>query len=491
MGKWEPRVEGQVFCQIDMERALHETGVYVGGDCEIRQKWYRSGVTPRTYYAQGGIAFHSSKCLQNAFSQLVDSLPVTNHILRLAPTRLDIETPETYVFIYDLTSFTSNFHEHQPFMSSLAEFCIGTPVKVLDGFEGIVEQDLGELLFDYTRLNCQNPTYSRERRYKDDLNSYEHLVAGFLGVYGNLMTCTFLHGVVLLAVIGDVHKCYAAGDDGGAVVRAKVVIQNGRINGDHPWRNDVMLVFFAISLLGIVAWSKVFMTSEPGAIALKRPLSQFDNRLSTRPFVIWPSTTLMWAYIEWNQFNDPRFPDLKTQYTRKEVKSAIIGEITRFLRHVAAVEQFLSEEDLRYILQYTTNVYNVVGIPREGLLPQSSYHSDDFICVAPNSIEDLRKEPIRRSLERLYTGYARIAVRVSPGSEEAQSIDWYPGYTFISKSSKELAYYVALGFLEKRSLFTNVTGEEGFRLLVKDYLDPQPAMYEYIVSSIPRYFRSH
>jgi hypothetical protein len=83
---------------------------------------------------------------------------------------------------------------------------------------GPVEEDLGDLVLDYAIHCVEKPPLSIERYDPsfEDITFY-HEVASMLGIFGNLMTCTFAHGVVVGMSSPDVdsNQVYnCAGDDG-------------------------------------------------------------------------------------------------------------------------------------------------------------------------------------------------------------------------------------------------------------------------------------
>jgi len=60
--RWESdqREGGVEFTQERIESIYCETGIRLNGVVEMRQKWYRSGTVPRTYFASGGTAYHQA-----------------------------------------------------------------------------------------------------------------------------------------------------------------------------------------------------------------------------------------------------------------------------------------------------------------------------------------------------------------------------------------------------------------------------------------------
>jgi hypothetical protein len=496
--------DDDILCsQETMERLYCETGVEVPGPCEMRQKLYRAGITPRTYFAQGGDAYSSSKYIQLPCTLLVNSIPSSHHLFRLIPTMLDYPNGGNTVFIYDLTSFTSMFHEFLPFIRQLGDFCLDHTVTIWDGRQGYVDVDLGLLLHRYATVNAFHPAYSAHRADKS-YGVFYHVVAGFLGVYGNLMFCTYLHCLVVLSIVGSVGKCYTAGDDGGAVLYALLVLlwpgegKSKPTTANDP-RSDVALLFYALSLLGIIEWSKVFTIQEAGAIALKRPLQVFENRLTSPPMCIWPQSILIRMYTQWKEHRDPRFHTYYMFTTRPECRSAIITEVTRFLTHLSAMEYRIADEDLRCADVYLRWIYDTIGAPVEGYVPQfgSDKAIGDFVPALAGT-EDLRwwysRDPVRRTVDYHWSGWADLPCREGECDyTSADPLPLYVGATFTSRSTPLLAYLKKTRYIARKTLFRRVVGEESYDLLCREYLGPYPLpanIYEYHVNALPPVLRT-
>jgi hypothetical protein len=292
---------------IDLERVYHTTGIKVHGPCEMRQKWYYSILKPRTYYSQGGTAYHTSKYLSKPFTDLCDMLPATNRRTRVDPNRLTIHDPTYDVAYYDLTSFTSNLHCHCTFMYRLALYCTGETVSILDACNGVIDVDLGELIHTYTRENLDNPSYTFAPSLGDSIGIRYHSVAGFLGVYGNIATATFIHGIVMAMTHTHFDENNVAGDDGLDITRS------------------VDTTLHLVSQLGDIKDDKTFRQSEGHCIHLKRPIQRLGNRLIHGILVSWPSLEPVQQKV------DNRYPYLRRMSRRDRVDS-IASSITAFLQ---------------------------------------------------------------------------------------------------------------------------------------------------------------
>jgi hypothetical protein len=261
----------------------------------MRQKWYPSGPKPRTYFAMGGKAYANARFLQDFFTDLTNVFPSTNHIQRLEPYRLRLEVNEDdqpHYLIYDLSSFTSNMQAQRSFCRSLAEFFKGVEVEVFDEHYGRYLADLGEMLEDYNEHCVDYPLLNQER-VPDDVRTvdgdYHHGAASMLGIYGNLMTCTVAHFMIVsLSVENPYEEDNTAGDDGMILFFLLTYYS----------------VLIAISLVGVFAIDKTFRSDEPGAIALKRPVYEdFDPdtqsmKISTKDNLVPPTLAVAVSYLE-------------------------------------------------------------------------------------------------------------------------------------------------------------------------------------------------
>jgi len=462
--EWDNEING-IFSQHVMERYAYDTGHRLESPVEARQKWYRHGLTPRTYYAMGGTAYHRSKHLQGLFGELVNMLPPTNHDLRLNPTRIVLEDGE-FLLIWDLTSFTSNHHEQPYFCDELAEFCIGFETTVMDHDEGFVKRDLGDMLYTYNTLNKQ-AEYSLERMddYFLDLVRV-HNVAGFLGVYGNLMSCTFVHGVSVLMLIDDPNKVNVAGDDGHAAVK----------------EDNVDTLFEIIRGNGVVERSKLYRTDEDGSVCLKRGIVQFANRLLQKRMIIFPA---LGAILDLFENDRPNHFSPNLGLTMSDRRSSIAIEVLRFLKSTSSGVDLEPFEE-QFILSYLSAIYTYASLPVEGSVPQCG---GQYLCpVMPRQSSDLYEDPVRKVISQHYSGAVVVPRRMFDHDQETHSgsLRWYPGHVFVSPSHAYLSYMETVGCLSSEPLDTLCLGEEGFDRLLKEFQVSSPRIYTYSVISLPR-----
>jgi hypothetical protein len=307
-----------IFGQDDWQRYYARTGVKLEGGCEMRQKWYPSGAKPRTYFAQGGISYNDSRFLQNFFTDLANVFTPTNHDYRLRPERLRGLYGQTGdFFIYDLSNFTSNMNEQKYFVEHLSEFFKGVEVDVLDEEKGFVTHDLGDLLSAYCDTCVFGPLLSLEREpnHRNDHTLYPHGIASLLGIFGNLMTCTVAHYLIISPTTEGTESQNIAGDDGAK---------------DEDAANNFESRT-AISLVGCYAPDKCFKGSDPCAICLKRPLLQLYPSVTLMDNIVPPSLVTTVAYLL-GQNPDSRYSFMGLESMTLHRRVSVIGkDLYRFL----------------------------------------------------------------------------------------------------------------------------------------------------------------
>lgn len=333
-------------------------------------------------------------------------------------------------------------------------------MTVVDAWQGLIQKDLGQEICAYNHLNNQ-ARYSMHRVYKSEVPFMAHHTAGFLGVYGNIATATFLHGCVMLQTCDDTDELNVAGDDG---------IKDSD-DDDHA--------FNLLRYLGLIETSKTFQTFEEGCIHLKRPISQLGNRLFQGSLVLWPSLEYM---VRMDKDVDPRYPfiaKMKHAERRDALSSSIIGFLTSLSHH--QLEDWMVDVADSLI----TWCYSVMSLPLDGYVPQ--VHGTSFGLVAQHDRRFVGLEPKKNTIERSYQGFAKVSIRDRRADKPT---DLEIGAIFESNSSVGLNYLEALGYVERERLTTIAFGEEGLKQLMKEYFEPMPVVFKYsVVQTVPSWLQ--
>lgn len=426
--------------QLDLEYLYHKFGDKIpGGPCEVKQRWYPGFLTPRTYYAAGSDAYHASKYLRNALNSLCDFLPPTERFSRVNPNRIHLHDDESHILLYDLASFTSNMHEQRHFLHRLALYCMEEEVTIMDTANGPTQVSLGDLLFDYNTLNTQ-PSYSSE--YLIGHLELRHHTAGFLGVFGNLASCTFLHGAVMVQLCEETSELGVAGDDG-----AVKSLEDQR-------------TISAIRTLGLMEPSKVYTTLDPGVqVYLKRQCRQLGRRLYADSFALY--SMFEHLYRE----DDSRF--FLKRRSKDERLSACASSVVSFLRSLQRL--ILSDLDKERIHLFLCGLYDYAGFPVTGYLPQisSSDHSNLPMMFVPTLREEfIGLNPIEMTIKSNWQGSALITETVSTIVNYDKE-DLYTGAIFNATMSQELLLFSRLGYIEAVSKEELVFGEIGLEKVLR------------------------
>jgi hypothetical protein len=442
-------VSGNEFDDISplqLEQYYCSTGVKIGGCCEMRQVWYPTNATPRTYYAMGGVAYHRSKYLRDIFNILGDYLPATNRHTRVDPSHLTVDKDED-TFVYDLTSFTSLYHEQRHFLDFIASIVEGVEIQILDTHFGICNVQLSDLIREYNTLNKQ-PAYSMERVGSDLI--LNHSVAGFLGVYANLITCTIPHGLSLMTMTDAKMKQWCAGDDAGTLKQ----------KDDEWFKIDMMN---NLSAQGRIQWEKCFWDNEGDpAVALKRRVIRLPYLLALLPNILFPCFSNLYE-------DDPRFTRFRGD-SRSDRISRFCSGLSSMLYQMSL--STWTELDVSLYQVLLPHLYKVLGLPVEGWFPplcgygMSPYGTSLSFTVPRILGEFWREDPTKALLDAFMPKYFDGKVY--------SDLEWdgVVADTFECNSSKILSLACRLGFLEHEYVRVTYQISEDVRIAVyREYLN--------------------
>jgi hypothetical protein len=300
------------------------TGATVDGRCELKQKWYPTGLKPRSYYNQGGSAYFASMYLRNFFNTLADLFPYTNRLKRVDISRLRFADPDSRFIVYDFSNFTSNFSEQYYFLRALANFFRHTVVFLVGPLLERTPVDIGDLIDAYTDIVNDRPEYYVGDNIISSLRipvPLAQLQAGFLGVYGNLMTCTVPHGLSARQHVRYDNQLSTAGDDGLAV---------------DP--DDMRNLEETLHQLGDYAAEKCYF-SETG-VYLKLPLVKLVATFMTSFRIMHPNLNLTGC----EKISDIRFGHLAS-LAPGELRFKIYFQLIEYIRAVMSVSKKVVIED--------------------------------------------------------------------------------------------------------------------------------------------------
>nr|WKR37718.1 hypothetical protein [Leptosphaeria biglobosa ambi-like virus 1] len=330
------------------------TGNWSYGKTEMKQRWYPHGLLPRTYFSWGGCDIAVAGYLRNFFNDLGDLFPPTHRKSRVDPSWLNDPSPKHGGFLfYDLTSFTSWFHEQVPFLRSVESYFSGVDVYLLGEDLTLSVHDIGSLVGGYIDW-CNNfaefVVSKGIGKGGFEGETYRHMCAGFLGIPGNLITCTIPHGLALATRIDDLHQLQVPGDDVGIAY----------VDDQH--KRDTML---CASTLGSLQFDKVFSTPEL-CIYLKRLVIEVGSRIQLADMLIYPLLPYLIDPNDRKPYKSNRFrlPD------RKLLRSRAASVMVSFHRDLWRLTKGdIDAESSEIILLFLRRVHLMVGLP-EGAIFQ-------------------------------------------------------------------------------------------------------------------------
>lgn len=343
----------------DLEKFYAQTGREIGGPCELRQSWKYNDLTPRTYFAQGGKAYHASKYIREIAKSLCNAFPETHFVSRFSINDLDLTSDHT-AFIYDYTSFTSNLAELKYFLDQLADFTDDIDVMIVDSFEGVLNTTLGALIREYNAVCNIYGEFTVNRYHEDDTTIWIHKLAGFLGVYGNIAFSTALHGLYACQVCGDTGGCKCVGDD---------VVAVAIFEEDFGMPETIS----AIQGLGEVHtgkfrwWTPVELGECDDDRAwpyVKRPLDRLENRLYLEPALFLPIFGLAVPIADGIHDTEDD-PYLRTKILAVQTRALI--------RQARALYPPLEDHQKELLRQYLRALYSATETPLEGRLPFETF----------------------------------------------------------------------------------------------------------------------
>jgi hypothetical protein len=464
------RLSGNSFddiCPLQLEQYYSQTGTTINSPCEMRQVWYPTFPTPRTYYAMGGTAYFKARYLRDVFNVLADYFPSTNRYSRVQPSHVTYGSNED-VYVYDLTSFTSLYHEQRYFLDFLAALMDGVEIIIFDTHSGFRKVFLSEMIREYNTLN-KEPEYSMERIWNIDLVLH-HSVAGFLGVYGNLITCTIPHGLSLMTLRDVGLKSWCAGDDGGSIGNKK--------DGSHE--NDLRLM---TASNGELQWEKVFVSKDGDAmIALKRLLLCLPGSLHLVPNVLFPPFSVFFD-------KDYRFDDHRSK--DEDPCSTFCSGLLSMLYQMSLSD--FGESDVSFLKDFLPVIYKHMALPFEGFFPPLCGHvlrygRSSLSFTVPRILGDFwQTDPNRALLDAFMPDHFHGTYSEELPWDGIVRDEWQ------SNGDKLLSMAVRMGYLEREEVRVTYVIEEDVRSAVyREYLrdhDSRNLVYQFrMIDDVPAHY---
>jgi hypothetical protein len=421
---------------------LYTEGIQMNGGCEVSQRWYTNGITPRTYFVAGPDAYNQTKYTKQMWNDLCDSLVTSNRRTRVNPSRIKIIGKKKVLF-YDLTSFTSNLRCQRDFLDYLASYCRNISVVTRDTVFGLVDRNLGDIILEYNNMNCK-PEYSVTKGPFAGLEN-THGPAGFLGVYGNIATANFIHGAVLLQFTEHDYECGCAGDD------AVIVVDE---DTNEEW------FYGCISLLGILATDKVYRSQDIDVVYLKRKTWVDEHRwcLKSDSYIQIPS---LLPFIPWSTDTRFREKNMSKQEIRRLCANSLKATFMscRFLR---------SEDTQGYTTEFLSRYYEALQFKPSGYLPQLDRNANFNALSYPGLPALFEVNFLEYTAEMLYDDWIRL-----PDRETKDYRKVFPrrGMRFVTnKGGPHLRVLQRMGIVKRKGKKKiTYTGDTGYTKMLEEF----------------------
>lgn len=453
----------------DYEKYYHQTGHQLEGPAEMRQAFFFTDLTPRTYYAQGLTTYNASKYVQQVFNSLQDAFPNTHRFRRFSMSRLRID-PWDVVIVYDYTSFTSKMKEQRRFLDALAAFCQDTFVTILDTHVGLIHVNLGALLQEYNETCNVFPEFEIADALRDLVGFsdeiYAHQCAGFLGVHGNLASCTVLHGLHLVQITGSYDRCSCVGDDALGIM--EITVAQDKEEGEIVPLDSVHLTLDAIRTIGEIQREKtrVFdpITEDEHDdhrwAYLKRSLDRIEDQLVLGEMLSPPSFAMVF-----HEFCHTT-RRLRFDLSPENVCSRFASQAFSFVRRLHELSGIVTEEDVEVAWTYLRHCYSHLKLPLSGYLfgkhnTGVPKHLEDVTLLPflPRNQEDcmelVRKSPIVALSEMLLDAEVWLPECVLD-RVVASDVDLEPSEQFTSTGNGVLSLLELFGYVTRSTPLVKV-----------------------------------
>jgi len=475
---------------LDLLKHYYLTGNEVRGMIEMRLAWFFNDLKPRLYYCLGGTDFFNGIFIQQIANLLVNILPSTNPFTRFTVSRIGSLSYDELLVTYDYSSFTTSLAELRHFMFWLAEACGDIVVPLLDVFHGVVEVSLKTLLHTYNEQINHHQMFSIERFQQcEEFCSLRQGRSGSLGVKGNIVLSTTLHGLALADITGTPDDDCCVGDDALCKIRA--------------WY--LTLFITCVNNLGDINASK-FITITPRDPEIEMSALTEQFKFLKRPLNLdYKNVPVLGRLDFFPSVSDALFPQGDGVHTTtpgynwfQSAKTFAMQVGRYYAIHCNGddITILARDEDLEGLLGLFQEVYRIKGLPIDGGVPGGFVveggeypRRGDFFCPPVDTIECFSTRWMEVILYRFYG--QTITLPVTVGGTIPPPLDVYLGLSFRASSDVQvLALLVDLGILEKsvemRSVvFDGSVCDEVWERLTGQIRDIEPILCTYEVVSPP------
>jgi len=402
---------------VDLERIYFRTGIKVDGETECRIAWKYNDLKPRVYYAMGARAFYASRYIQHIFNRLVNFSSVTHIFQRFSPETMD-SNHEDSAFIYDYASFTSTLHEIRNFTRALADAFRDITVQLVDAREGLVDISLGDLLDSYNEECNLSPDFDVSELYDVTEAILTHN-CGMLGVPGNITSCTMLHGIHLILLLGGENCGKVVGDD--AIGRAMIAASGITRERFCGWLQSIGRI--SVDKMEFWEYRDISATSINSSWTyVKRPIDRIEDRMVFGHMLDFPSLA-----------NALNFRDQYHVYkplTKQERIKIYRGQLQRFYRTISTLpslsERGISLSDTIINFLHKRLEVSYYGVPKEFphlFVPPAFYTPDYFDIMLSQRMDQTFYLPVEYSPDESEPCYRRGQMWIGVNSPGASYLE--------------------------------------------------------------------
>jgi hypothetical protein len=362
--------------------------------------------------------------------------------------------PPSYFIVYDYTSFTSSLQEFITFCDGLGKFLKGTEMNIFDTYTGYRKIDVGDMILEYNDTCNKKGLFDMHRIVNDEGPYSEvivpHEVAGMLGVYGNIVGSTVLHGLSTMNITGSELLCNVIGDDAGATgdeneLSVREMIEAVRSIGDieegkfETWEEDEDESDEAIG------WHFV-----------KRPITVSCHTIKQGWMPDFPIIPMILNQEDGQHTLQP--------LPLVDRRRLLIKQTCRLFDSMRMNPDQVSEEDRDIVISMLAQLYNRLRLPFHGSFPyrwakRKGCYPDSVLCVAPLLHESMTigwYTTLRN--KEVPTGFIRIPlemIQIDPLPDRL-----YVGLEFHYRSNRVLSLLEKIGYIERETEYEEVRATE-------------------------------
>jgi len=305
---------------------------------------------------------------------------------------------------------------------------------------------------EYNQTCNEDPEFSVHRIERLDSDHprclVHHRVSGMLGVYGNIVGSTVLHGLSSISIVGAEEHVNTIGDDAGIKIDV----------------NDITLedTIECIQVIGDVATEKfeiwdddeIYHELSTGWHYVKRPITVKETYIAQRWMPDFPVLARILGVSDGMHTTRPE--DFVTR------RRLLIKQTCRLFDAMTRNQQFCSEEDIEVCLSILRRMYILMRLPSRGSFPlsrgsmpnlqTSAIYPDSILCTPQLSQQSVRRGWFTVLRDRVNTETIFVSVPEVVGSQNLPD-EFYVGCSFKSTGSRLLGLMEKIGVVSKESRY--------------------------------------